>query len=291
MARRRFRNTNLTRVVSAVLAVAFLVGAVIGVTALFGRDSKKVSPSKFSVGAVNANGLYVKSNTSIYTKEFIECQGLTIEPDFEASGTFQVFYYDPDKVFIGATEVMNASEGVYSKLDTFTFAKYCRIMITPDLSSDTDSKRDEKITFLKVRGYANDYTVTVDRKQDFAYSNSEFKNTTRVTGYMWSFPEGATAIQRVQTDATSVIYNAFSVESADGLCVLIDESTATSGNMVFYFVDSNGQLVGEMVNVQLDSAVTIDGKLCYDDISVPDGAESCYVTSVASITSMRIFLK
>ena len=118
-------------------------------------------PFAFTRGCIDANGSYVKSNTSIYTEDMFECQGLTIEPDFKASGTYQVFYYAADEMFIGATEEMNANDPAYVKGDTFPLAKYCRVLITPDNGGDGDFS----VKFYNVTSYANDYTITVNKKQ------------------------------------------------------------------------------------------------------------------------------
>ena len=162
--RKKFKWKN---VLSGALCVLLLAGAVMGIASLTGKDTKTIRSTAFSVGAINAEGNYVKSDLSIYTKDMFECQGLSVEPDFEATGTYQVFYYDADKAFLGATEVLNAEDGVYNCGDAYFTAQYARIMITPDVPVDEDGNEveDFKIRFYEVNGYASDYKITVKKEQ------------------------------------------------------------------------------------------------------------------------------
>ena len=165
---KRFRKKiNWRSALSVVLVGALLVGSVMGLASIFGKKTKTISSFSFDRGFINENGAYVEAKTSIYTKEMFECQGLTIVPDFEASGTYQVFYYDEMKNFIGATDTINANAGEYEKNDTFILAKYARVMITPSALDENGYKdSDFKIRFYQVVSYANDYTITVNKKQE-----------------------------------------------------------------------------------------------------------------------------
>lgn len=157
----RWKRIQWKKVISAALAVLLVVGAIAGIAVLASKDTKTISSFVFARGSIDANGNHVKTDTSIYTKDMFECQGLTIDPDFTAAGTYQVFYYATDEMFIGATEVMNANDPVYVKGDTFPLAKYCRVVITPDDGGDSDFS----VKFYNVTSYANDYTITVNKKQ------------------------------------------------------------------------------------------------------------------------------
>lgn len=170
-------------ILSIGLAVLVLFGAVGAVAMLVKNDSKTISPLVFSVGSIGSDGNYIKSEKSIYTKDLIECQGLSIEPDFECTGAFQVFFYGENKDFIGSTKIFNCEDGVYNRESSFPLAKYCRIVITPDVPEGKDA--DEfKIHFYEVLSYADDYTVTVDKKQNFSFSKvlKNFENVCVVLG-------------------------------------------------------------------------------------------------------------
>ena len=160
-------------IISGILLVAIIAGVLALAGSLLGKETKTISSTEFSVGGINDQGNYVESKTSIYTKDMFECQGLTIEPDFEATGTYKVFYYDSNKNFIVSTEDLNAEDGVYNRGNAYITAQYARIMITPDVPVDEDGKEveDFKIRFYEVTSYASDYTITVNKEQKFSEVN------------------------------------------------------------------------------------------------------------------------
>ena len=169
MKRFRFNKIKWDKILSAALVIVLLVGCVAGLAAIFSSKTTDVSDFEFKKGALDSAGFYVESDTSIYTKDLIECQGLVIEPDFEATGKYQVFYYGTNKAFLGSSELLDAHlDGMYEKGDTFNLAKYCRIVISPDTPTDNDGYpvEDWKIHFWEVAGYADDYKITVNKKQN-----------------------------------------------------------------------------------------------------------------------------
>jgi hypothetical protein len=169
-----FKRLNWKAILSGIILVAVVAGVIGLVVALTGSETTKIGSSNFAVGAVNDDGVYEKSNTSVYTKNVIPCQGLTIDPDFEATGTYQVFYYGENKNFIGATSVINSEDGIYKKGNTFPTAKYCRIMITPDapLDEEGNEQKDFKIRFYEVGGVVGDYDITVSKNQNYSFESS-----------------------------------------------------------------------------------------------------------------------
>ena len=187
---------------SAGLAVLMLVGAVVGITSITSKETKSISSLSFKVGAIDESGNYVDSDTSIYTKEMFECQGLTVEPDFEAAGTFRVFYYDQDKAFLGSTGVLNAADGVYiqGKSAVELSAKYARIMITPEPSVNEKSDDKEfKISFYEVVGYANEYTIMVNKEQPSGVYNF-YQIDPDMVGKKYVV-DASTGVKTVQDDA------------------------------------------------------------------------------------------
>ena len=155
-------------IISGILLVTIIAGVLALAGSILGKDTKTISSTAFAVGAIDDSGNFEKSDVSIYTKDMFECQGLSIEPDFEATGTYRVFYYDSNKNFIGATDELNAEDGVYNITPDYYLATYARIQITPDVPVDEDGKEveDFKIRFYEVAGYANEYTITVNKKQN-----------------------------------------------------------------------------------------------------------------------------
>ena len=178
-----FRRIPWTDILIVILVGTMLIGGIAGITASVKNDQTTVSSTEFKRGALDANGLYVESKTSIYTKDLIECQGLEIEPDFEVSGTYQVFYYDVNKSFLVASELMDAqTDGVYMKGNEYPLAKYCRIVISPAAPVDEDGYVDEdwKIKFYEVTSIANKYTIKVDKKQKMDLSGYDMLTNIKV---------------------------------------------------------------------------------------------------------------
>lgn len=216
-------------IISGILLVAIIAGVLALAGSLLGKETKTISSTEFSVGGINAQGNYVESKTSIYTKDMFECQGLTIEPDFEATGTYQVFYYDENKNFMGATEDFNAADGVYTKGSAFPFAVYARIMITPAVPTDEDGNIEEnfKIRFYEVVGYANDYTITVNKKQviDIVKIFNEQENKAKLLG------EGScTPLDGNFTAGSTGVYwyDRVDVENANTVVLKLKEKTLTN---------------------------------------------------------------
>lgn len=192
--RRFFRNIPWRNVLIITLTVALGIGAIAGVASIANKNTKTISATYFKRGAIDSNGFYIESDTSIYTKDLIECRGLEIAPAFESTGTYQVFYYGSDKQFIDATEVMNSqSDSLYVKGDNFEVAKYCRIMITPETPKDDDGfvVEDYKIKFYEVSSIASKYTITVSKNQGNSYSS----NLMKVKGYGLYENGGFTALE------------------------------------------------------------------------------------------------
>ncbi len=157
-------------IVSITLAGVALLGAIVGISAIAKKakeDTKEISLT-FHVGAIDARGNYMESDTSIYTKDLFECRGLSIEPEFEATGTFSVYYYNEDKLFMGSSGNINAADGIYVNEDYY-LAQYARIMITPAVPTDDEGneEQDFKIRFYDVWGYADDYKITVNKDQRY----------------------------------------------------------------------------------------------------------------------------
>ena len=279
------RKLNLKSILSATLVCALLVGSVFGLTSVLGKKEKTISPFAFSQGAVNEKGIYEESKTSIYTKELIECQGLTITPDFEASGTYQVFYYDENKNFIGATDDLNAEDGAYTKGNTFEIAKYARIMITPDVPTDENGKKveDFKIRFYEVNGYAKDYTITVNKKQNFNFNNL-FKLDTTMVNKAWGLNEDYTLkVDDSNSDLATCEF--IDVSKYDVVKMYVPLANA-SGPYMHIFVTEDHSYVEHKVNY---TGYTSCGNYAMYEFAVPEGAQF-FVTSLPSVVGDAVII-
>ena len=255
------------------LLAALGIGAVVGIGAALTAKTESVSAFKFERGAIDEDGLFIKSERSIYTKNYIECQGLEITPDFEATGTYQVFYYDTNKVLLGATPVMDArSSSPYKKGSDFHYAKYCRIVITPEVPVDEDGYVDEdwKINFYEVAGIAGKFTIKVNKQQKAVPNENLFDSSTIETGCSYSVVEGLASRTVISgTNAVTV--------TLDGHVnyIKLDYDVAP-GTYSYLFVDrgnsvlSSGELNNETLSYNLivpESAVLL--VINYSADSVP----------------------
>ena len=274
------RKLNLKSILSATLVCALLVGSVFGLTSVLGKKEKRIAPLAFSQGSLNNKGIYVESKTSIYTKDLFECQGLTVTPDFEAEGSFQVFYYDENKNFIGATERLSAIDGVYTKGDTFVFAKYSRIMIIPEVPTDENGvkKDDFKIRFYQVTGYARDYTITVNKVQNFKINNLVVIDKT-MNGKHWSVNDGEAKTLKLdegREDYTSTEF--IDVSNYDTIKMYVPLTYASGPYMQIFMADED-TFISHKVNYT--DYTIVDGYALYE-LTVPRGAQY-FVTSLPKI--------
>lgn len=285
------RKNQVKSIATAVISIALVVAVIAGLGVLFTRETKRVSPTVFSVGGMNAAGEYVKVTNSIYTKDFIECDGLAIEPDFEAQGTYQVFYYDENKQFIGATDVMDSVDGVYNKAETYLFAHYCRITITPEIvvedEEESEVVKEAKIRFWEVAQYANDYKITVNREQK-PYRLSGFVPGSVRTAKKWTLDEENVVI----ADATGIAcFDAMLVEGEKTLCISLGCSGKPTGELTLIFADEDGVAVGESLVIDASTYLTNGLDYYVDNIAIPKGAYNCYVNCSNAELTLQFYFK
>ena len=245
------------------IAAVIIVGIVIAgfVSSIIARDTKTIAASEFSVGAIDSNGEYAKSSTSIYTKDYIECQGLEIEPDFEATGTFEVFYYDSEKEFIASTGKLDK---IYKRDEAYPLAKYCKIMITPEVPEDEDGfpVDDFEIKWHSVRKYAKVYTITVDKDQKFELPNLFVKDKNMI-GKVYSATTGnPLEVQSGELYAEFGCIKAVDVTNIDKIIIEYHDDQEI-GMYNYYLLDAEGKVV---------DAFNDEGAMTYTEIVVPETA-------------------
>ena len=260
----------ISQILSVVLLCALGIGAISGVSALSEKlkDERKQIYPTFAVGSVDENGTYKENERSIYTPELVECQGLSIEPDFEATGTFRVFYYNMDKVFLGSTDEMNASDGVYTKdsienTNTFPLAAYCRIVITPSVPVDDDGVEVEnfEIHFWEVAKYASEYTISVNKEQKNLTKKNLFVRNEKKEGYICAY-DNATGEFIEKSSASGNGYCLIDVSHLTSLSVEYEK--AADGLSYFFYDEDNN-------HVHADGGIFTSGTKSFV-IEVPEGA-------------------
>ena len=147
-------------ILSIGLAVLVLFGAV-GVVASFATNDSKPAGAVFKVGGLDPEtGKYVKTDKTIYTEEAIDAYGLRIEPDFESTVTYDIYYYDNEDKLLAVVE---GQTEIYD--EDFEVAEKCRIVVHPEIPEDTKEK-DFKVHFWDIAKYASMLKITVSKESN-----------------------------------------------------------------------------------------------------------------------------
>ena len=162
-----------------VLLSSLFVFAVVKITSI---KTKTISSFEYSVGSIDeATGMYKEDDQALYTKEAIECRGLTVKPEFDASVSYQVFWYNVDALYFGCTEVYSSSYKLLPD-EVPEFARYCRIVIYPSqLDDEGNDIEDFKVRFYQTVSYANQLSVKVDKEQTSSYVTSNLYDDSKAT--------------------------------------------------------------------------------------------------------------
>lgn len=175
------RRINLKKIIAIVLAGLLLIGAFGAIVTFAKNDTRSIGAGNFSVGTLSeTDGLYVKDDTAIYTKNAIECQGLRIKPEFDSNVTFQIFWYNEDELYIDCTEKTTLPSAQFVD-GVPVLAKYCRIVIYPSqLDEEGNQIKDFKVGFFDIRKIVKNLNITVNKKQEYEPFDI-FANLTKYT--------------------------------------------------------------------------------------------------------------
>ena len=146
-------------VIVCLLVAGVLGGGVAGLIKLTDDDAfdtKNISFLSFSVGGLDGTGAYMDTNTSIYTKDAFECQGLNITLDFDNMIEYKVYFYDQNNDFVHTT---GTRTNAFVDTEVPFFAKFARIVVMPT--------EDDVVSTLEVNKYAKQINVSVNREQGF----------------------------------------------------------------------------------------------------------------------------
>ena len=273
--RRFFRNIPWKNILIISLALVLGAGAIAGITSIVKEEKTTINATAFKRGALNDLGFYIESDQSIYTKDLIECQGLEIEPDFETMGTYQVYYYDSNKQFIGKTDKINSqTDGVYVKGDNYRFAKYCRIVITPDPGKDEDGDvvEDYAIKFYEVAGIAGKYKISVDKEQEYKWNDVYVADESMVGKY---YRNSLTDIAEMGSYIPSKV---FDLEGCEEIIVVVKNFNQADAIAQLCLIDSNGSFV-ETIDFESDN-IENESNFVYVTVTIPDGVTSAVLNGV-----------
>ena len=158
----RTRRT-LMQALSIVLVCLVAFGAIMGFSALYKKlneETTVIKPS-FKVGALNANGKYLDTDASIYTKDSFKCKGLEVKLDFDSNVKYQAYFYDNLDNFISSSSTYEESV----KLTVPADAVYARLVVTPIWGDDVE-KDDRVCHWYDVAKYAKQLEVKVLKEQE-----------------------------------------------------------------------------------------------------------------------------
>ena len=147
------RKSKFKTALVAVLVVALTLGAFGFVLSAFNRNSSKLD---YSLGALDEEGRYEKSNKSIYTKDAFEFDTVKITRDFESDVTYQLFYYDELDKFVSSSEIIDES----AEFTAPEGARYARLVIYPTFDAEL-AEDNQKLNIFNVSKCAKQLTVEI----------------------------------------------------------------------------------------------------------------------------------
>lgn len=125
------------------------------------EKTKDVGTLSYSIGSLNADdGKEIKDEHSLRTKHLSADKFNKIDIKDKADVTYQIFYYNADKKFIGKSEDLSADTtelpATQTVNETTENVKYFRVVIKV-----TDTAK--KVTIFNMNKYVNQVTVTLNK--------------------------------------------------------------------------------------------------------------------------------
>ena len=232
MKKMRFRRKNVKSILSAILLIAVVVGAFAGLSSLADREQMEVHPS-FSIGGLNEYGKYRESDGTIYTKDAFECQGLNVAMEFDATISYELFFYDKYGEFLYSSDVLKTD----FKDELPSTVSHARIQITPDWHAlDITEEKKQVVKWYEVLKYANQLTVKVDaeQKEVKTYGETLSETATKVVAeYGWQGTYNITN-DAVTENASAPWYWYGTVDASDYDEIIVKIKTSDIGKEVIF---------------------------------------------------------
>ena len=223
MSKKYKTKTRTKKIVAAIVAGVLAIAALAGIIALFRPNTKdekiKINPA-FSVGALDESGAYEKSESTLYTKDAFAAEGLETKVDFDATISYQLFYYDENVEFLSASGTLNVNH--VAELPEGT--EYARVMIMPDWTGV--EVEDQEIGALDKSKYTSQIEFWVNNPDYVEVEEeTEDKLTELVidTEHFGAFPSKETFGEYASTYTDSTNNNTFGEDSSlfaakDAIC-------------------------------------------------------------------------
>lgn len=221
----------MSKVLKTVLIVLLVLGVLGGTVGLISWttsndfDKKDISSLAFSIGGLDGTGAYMDTNTSIYTKEAFECQGLNVTLDFDNMIEYEIYFYDQNNDFVHTT---GTRTNAFVDTEMPFFAKYARVVVTPT--------EDDVVSTLEVNKYAKQINISVNREQGFKnYTDDLYK--VEFTGKTLD----STGAVVDSTDNPQLVVSSFiDVRSYDEILMFRVSTTSSElTNLAFYCYTAN----------------------------------------------------
>ncbi len=264
-----------TRNILSIILVALLtIGAGFGIYSIVSTKTKTISPTIFSVGGIGNDGNHTKNKLTLYNEDYIECQGLRIERDFESTVKYDIHYYDVVENYLGS---VSCSEDNYVISEDYANARYCRIVIKPQ-------NRTKDISFFETYSIAKQLKITVDKDQDYINKHNVFNYEYTNSGF--TVTDNTLTFSKSITD-----FDSYYVKVADALTgkydyiVLLSTYNLKSGGITSLYstndtIPSGAEAEGNPVEFT-KSFETIDGYYAYvvslNNINNNNNKADCYV--------------
>lgn len=293
--------------ITKIVSVALVVATVVGIGALIGHfvsnkadeDGRVIINPSYEIGGLTAYGKYKETKESIYTKEAFKCDGLNIEPQFDSTITYQVFFYDGLGNFIDSSASL---DGYYTE-EIPTGSSYARIVITPKWDKDTKDD-DKKINIFQVNKYAKQLTVKVNAEQrdDVKKFQDSLEEYTEVE--LSVLGQGIYTMETLSFSSNSqspwYFYDVIDLSSTDNILVKVPTELLTakvkygSGSMdalVYYDLTNKTTIFAEQLIASTNYTVEYtDSTYTYFKLNVANVNESVLAVNEASVNSVQVWL-
>ena len=181
--------------------------------------------TKFGIGGLDSNGKFKETDSSIFTVDLFECQGINTELSLENNINYSLYFYDHDGQFL--YRITNLSTNFSNTISPF--AKYARVVIDP--------REDDTVSLFEVFKYAKQLKISVYREQSFKnYSNNLITS--------WTVSSLVNADGTVTTNSGWDVSSYINVSEYEmGLVVKVADSLLTSGQVNLATYDSNKNFI------------------------------------------------
>lgn len=265
-------------ILAAALSVLVVAGAIVGIVKLTGKETRSIGASAFSVGGIDATtGKATSSVVSIYTKDKVACQGLSVEPDFDCTSTYQIFFYNEDDKLVGSTAVRD-DKFLTSELPAC--AQFARFVIYPStLGEDGKPIKDFELSFFDVFNIAKGFSITVNKEQPIPNVVASALKLDYSTSLVYP-PVSDVLVEGATYDEKNVGWvGIVGAKGNDVLVMRVDDVAELKGNVSgesvsLYFLSGLGGACGnEILEAGAADLIAIPEDAVYLIVTIPEGAE------------------